>query len=220
MTAMKQSKITCLFVDIGGVLLSDGWGQEARTLVAKTFNLNLKEMEYRHNQTFNTYELGKLTIDEYLNRVVFYEKRKFTSAEFKKFMFMQSKPYPFMINLIQKLKAKYGLKIVVVSNEARELNAYRIKKFKLDRFIDFFISSCFVHLRKPDADIFRLALDIAQVSVRQIVYIENTFMFVQVAERLGIRSIHHTNCKNTRAKLSSYGLVLLPDTRRSSEIAE
>ena len=118
MTAMNQSKITCLFVDIGGVLLSDGWGQEAHTLAAKTFDLNLKEMEYRHNQTFNTYELGKLTIDEYLNRVVFYEKRKFTPAEFKKFMFMQSKPFPLMIDMVRKLKTKYGLKIAVVSNEA------------------------------------------------------------------------------------------------------
>jgi len=40
--------------------------------------------------------------------------------------------------------------------------------------VDSFISSCFVHLRKPDADIFRLALDIAEVPARQVVYIENT----------------------------------------------
>ena len=114
-----------------------------------------------------------------------------------------------MIDLVRKLKIKYGLKIAVVSNEARELNAYRIKKFSLGGFVDFFISSCFVHLRKPDTDIFRLALDIAQVSVRQIVYIENTFMFVQVAERLGIRSIHHIDYKNTCAQLSSFGLDII-----------
>ena len=77
-------------------------------------------------------------------------------------MFAQSKPYVEMIGLVAQLKVRYGLKIAVVSNEARELNAYRIRKFKLDGFVDFFISSCFVHIRKPDADIFRLALDIAQ----------------------------------------------------------
>ena len=81
----------------------------------------------------------------------------------------------------------------MVSNEARELNSYRIRKFKLDGFVDSFISSCFVHVRKPDADIFRLALDIAQAPARQVVYIENTPMFVQVAEGLGIRSILHTD---------------------------
>jgi len=123
-------------------------------------------------------------------------------------MFSQSKPYPLMINLIRELKAKYGLKVFVVSNEGRELNAYRIHSFKLDEFVDSFISSCYVHLRKPDEDIFRLALDISQVNHKQIVYIENTFLFVQVAESLGIQSIFHTDYKKTRAKLASFGLVL------------
>jgi putative hydrolase of the HAD superfamily len=195
-------------VDIGGVMLSDGWGHESRALAAKTFGLDLKEMETRHNQVFGTCELDKLTFEEYLKRAVFYEKRDFTLAEFKRFIFMRSRPYLPMIDLVRKLKARYGLKIVVVSNEVRELNLYRIKKFKLDKFVDSFISSCFVHLRKPDADIFRLALDIAQVPVEQIVYIENTPMFVKVAQSLGIESICHTDYKMTRAKLASFGLEI------------
>jgi putative hydrolase of the HAD superfamily len=98
------------------------------------------------------------------------------------------------------------LKIVVVSNEGRELNEYRIHKFKLDGFVDYFISSCFVRLRKPDADIFRVALDTVRVPAKQVIYIENTPMFVQTAEGLGIRSIFHTDYKTTRAKLASLGL--------------
>jgi len=121
-------------------------------------------------------------------RVVFYQKRPFTPAQFQRFMFAQSKPYPEMIDLVAQLKVRYGLKIAVVSNEARELNEHRIRKFKLDEFVDFFISSCFVHVRKPDADIFRLALDIAQAPARQVVYIENTPMFVQIAEGLGFEA--------------------------------
>jgi putative hydrolase of the HAD superfamily len=121
-------------------------------------------------------------------------------------MFAQSKPYPEMIELVRKLKVKYGLKIVVVSNEGRELNSHRIRKFKLDGFVDSFVSSCFVHVRKPDADIFRLALDIAQAPARQVVYIENTPMFVQIAEGLGVRSILHTDYGSTCAKLASFGL--------------
>jgi putative hydrolase of the HAD superfamily len=204
----KDLPITTLFVDIGGVLLTDGWVQKYRSLAAKTFDLNFKEMEIRHYLNFNTYESGKLSIDEYLRRVVFYEGRRFSLNVFKKFMFSQSKPYPQMINLIAQLKAKYGLKIVVVSNEARELNAYRIHTFKLDVFVDSFISSCYVHLRKPDEDIFRLALDISQVNHKQIVYIDNTFLFVQVAESLGIKSIFHRDYKTTQAKLACLGLVL------------
>jgi putative hydrolase of the HAD superfamily len=204
---MKRSaSITALFLDIGGVLLTDGWDHHARKRAATHFKLKLTELEDRHHLTFDTYEEGKLTLEEYLGRVVFYQKRPFTRAQFRHFMFAQSKPYPEMIELIRKLKAKCGLKIAVVSNEARELNAHRIRKFKLAGFVDSFVSSCFVHIRKPDADIFRLALDIAQAPARQVVYIENTPMFVQIAEGLGIRSILHTDYRSTCAKLAAFGL--------------
>lgn len=204
---MKRStEITTLFLDIGGVLLTNGWDHHARKRAATNFKLELAEMEDRHHLTFDTYEEGKLTLEEYLGRVVFYQKRPFTRAQFRRFMFAQSKPYPEMIELVAQLKVRHGLKIAVVSNEGRELNAYRIRKFKLDRLVDSFISSCFVHLRKPDADIFRLALDIAQALPRQVVYIENTLMFVQIAEGLGIRSVLHTDYKSTCAKLASFGL--------------
>jgi putative hydrolase of the HAD superfamily len=195
-----------MFLDIGGVLLTNGWDHQARKRAATNFKLELAEIEDRHRLTFDTYEEGKLTLDEYLGRVVFYQKRPFTRAEFRRFMLAQSKPYPEMIELITRLKVRHGLKIAVVSNEGRELNAYRIRKFKLDGFVDVFISSCFVHIRKPDVDIFRLALDITQTPAGQTVYIENTSMFVRVAESLGIRSILHTDYSSTRTKLVSLGL--------------
>jgi putative hydrolase of the HAD superfamily len=203
----RTIEITTLFLDIGGVLLTDGWDHHARKRAATRFQLDLSEMEDRHHLTFDTYEEGKLSLEEYLGRVVFYQKRPFTRAQFRRFMFAQSKAHPEMIDLVTQLKARHGLKIAAVSNEARELNAYRIRQFKLNGFVDFFVSSCFVHLRKPDADIFRLALDIAQVPVKEILYIENTPMFVQIAEGLGIRSILHSDYRSTRAKLASFGLV-------------
>src|SRR5665213_702532 len=203
-----KTAITCVFLDIGGVLLTDGWNRQARQRAAMTFKLEWAEMENRHHLVFETFEEAKLTLAEYLGRVVFYRKRPFTRAQFQRFMFAQSKPYPRMLDWVRALKTKYGLKIAVVSNEARELNAYRIQKFKLDGFVDFFISSCFVHLRKPDAAIFRLALDIAQTPVRQVVYIEDTPMFVQIAEDIGIRSILHTDYSSTSAKLAALGLQI------------
>ena len=202
----NTTAVTCLFLDIGGVLLTNGWDHHARKRASAHFKLRWAEMEDRHRLNFATYEEGKLTLEEYLARVVFYQKRPFTRAQFRNFMFAQSKPHPEMIELVAHLKARYGLKIAVVSNEGRELNAYRIRTFKLDGFVDAFISSCFVHLRKPDADIFRLALDIVQVPALQVIYIDNTPMFVQVAEGLGIRSILHTDYSLTCAKLASLGL--------------
>ena len=111
---MKKAAPVEALVDIGGVLLTDGWGHQARKLAVETFNLDL---------------------------VVFYREQTVSRSEFRKFMFEQSKPQPEMINLMRKLKAKFGLKIVVVSNEGRELNDYRIQKFKLNEFVDSFISS-------------------------------------------------------------------------------
>ncbi|MGO9840703.1 MAG: HAD family hydrolase [Candidatus Acidiferrales bacterium] len=204
---MKRAiPITTLFLDVGGVLLTNGWDHHARRRAAKNFKLQWAEMEDRHRLVFETHEEGKITFEEYLGRVVFYKKRPFTRSQFRRFMFTQSKPYSEMLDLAAQLKVRYELKIAVVSNESREVNAYRIRKFKLNGFVDSFISSCFVHIRKPDADIFRLALDIAQTPARHVLYIENTPMFVQIAEGLGIRSILHTDYKSTCAKLASFGL--------------
>lgn len=202
----KSILVTTLFVDIGGVLLTDGWGHEFRKMAVKEFHLNQQEMEDRHQRVFETFELDKITMEEYLKLVIFYERRPFNPAQFKKFMFACSESDPKMIGLIRQLKARYGLKIIVVSNESRELNEHRIHKFRLNEFVDAFISSCYVGLRKPDADIFRLALDIAQIPAQQVVYIENTPMFVQIAEGVGIRGICHTDYTSTCEKLASFGL--------------
>jgi putative hydrolase of the HAD superfamily len=205
---MAVQPITALFVDIGGVLLTNGWDRSMRKRAAETFGLNSAEMDERHHLTFDTFEEGKLSLEEYLNRVVFYQTRPFSREEFKSFMFAQSQPYPEMMELIRSLKRRYGLKVAAVSNEGRELTVYRIQEFRLVEFVDFFISSCFVHFRKPDADIYRIALDIAQVSPAQLVYIDDRGMFIEVAQALGIRGIHHVSYESTRNALAGLGLTL------------
>ena len=205
---MKGSTaITTLFLDVGGVLLTNGWDHHSRALAAKTFGLDLEEMEGRHHLTFDTYETGKLTLDEYLSRTIFFKEQPFTRDQFREFMFAQSQSHGEMIDLVRKLKARHGLRIAVVNNEARELNSHRIRTFKLNEFVHFFISSCFVHFRKPDADIYRLALDIAQTPAEQVVYIDDQPMFVQIAEGLGIQSIRHADYQSTREQLASFGLT-------------
>lgn len=202
------TEITTLFIDIGGVLLSNGWDRKARRRATETFQLDHDELDERHHLTFDTFEEGKLSLEEYLTRVVFYEERPFSREEFRTFMFDQTSPFPEMIELICQLKTRYGLKVAVVNNEGRELNEHRIKTFGLGTFVDFFISSCFVHFRKPDADMFRIALDIAQVAPEQVVYIEDRPMFVEVARNLGIRGIVHTDYEKTKQELAYWGLSL------------
>jgi putative hydrolase of the HAD superfamily len=204
MTPTKPIK--ALFLDIGGVLLTNGWDRQARRRAAELFNLDYQQIDERHHLTFDTYESGKLSLDDYLKRIVFYEKRSFSPLEFTRFIMEQSQPYPDMIALVSQLKQTYGLKLVAVNNEAREINAYRIRQFGLDSFIDAFVSSCYVHLRKPDVDIFRLALDVAQVEPEQVVYVDDRAMFVQVARTLGMNCLHHTAYETTVAAFGSLGL--------------
>ncbi|GAB3896910.1 HAD family hydrolase [Spirosoma agri] len=200
--------IKALFLDIGGVLLTNGWDRNARRRAAELFNLDLEQLNERHHLTFDTYESGKLSLDDYLKRIVFYEKRPYSPLEFTKFIMEQSHPYPDMIQLMSQLKQEHGLKLLAVNNEGREINAYRIRQFGLDTFFDAFVSSCYVHLRKPDTDIFQLALDIAQVEPDQVVYIDDRLLFVQVARKLGMHCIQHTSYESTRDKLAAVGLTL------------
>jgi len=204
----QNHPVTALFLDVGGVLLTNGWDRRMRAKAAELFGLDYTEMNERHHLTFDTYEEGKLSLEEYLDRVIFYQIRTFSRDEFKQFMFAQSRPFPEMINFIRKLKARYGLKIVVISNEDRELTVHRIQKFNLGEFVDFFVSSCFVHFRKPDADIFRMALDMAQVPQERVVYVDDRAMFVEVAQGLGLRGIVHKNVETTREALAKFGLDL------------
>ena len=198
--------ITTLFLDIGGVLLTNGWDRHARMQAADTFHIDFKELDERHHLTFDTYEEGKLSLEEYLNQVVFFEERPFSMEEFRTFMFSRSQPYNEMSDLVRVLKARYHLKTVAVSNEGRELTRYRIQQFKLQEVIDSFISSCFVHYRKPDPDIYHIALDISQSAPEQVVYIDDRRLFVEVAGELGIQSIYHTSYQTTHKALDSLGL--------------
>ena len=209
---MTQSEITTLFLDIGGVLLSNGWDRYSRQRAAETFHLDYAKMEERHHLTYDTYEEGKLSLDDYLQRVVFYQERPFSKEEFRAFMYNRSRPYNDMLDLVHVLKARYNLKTVAVSNEGRELTLYRIRQFDLQGIIDIFVSSCFVRLRKPDPDIYRLALDISQSSPEQVAYLDDRLMFIQEAERLGIRSIHHTSYQATNKALAALRLNALKES--------
>jgi len=203
-----SSGVTTLFLDIGGVLLSNGWDRQMRRRAAQHFKLDYEEMNERHHLIFDSYEKDLLSLEGYLERVVFYEERTFTREEFKTFMFDQSQPHREMLTLVGRLKARYHLKTVAVSNEGRELNLHRIHKFALAEVIDFFVSSCYVHIRKPDPGIFLMALDMAQVAPQQVVYFEDREMFVDVARKLGIHGVLHSSYESTCSALADLGFSI------------
>ncbi len=188
-----------LFSDIGGVLLSNGWGHESREAAAKKYGINYGEMEVLHNFIFNVYEIGKITLDTYLDTVIFNQPRNFTKEEMKQFIFDQTTELPDTLPWLIQLKKKHPyLKVISINNEARELNEHRIQKFKLHDFFDAFVSSCEVKMRKPDPEIFHLALGIAQAKPEECLYLDDRSFLVQAARNAGIHAHHHETFEKTR----------------------
>jgi putative hydrolase of the HAD superfamily len=200
------TKITHLFTDLGGVLLTNGWDRGLRKLVATQFAIDPAEMDERHHLTYDTYEAGKISLSLYLERVVFWEPRPFSEQQVVDFMLEQARSFPDMIEMYKRLKAKYGLRVVVVSNEGRELTKDRIRRFNLKDFVDIFVVSSYVHFRKPDEDIFHIALDVAQAEPEEVVYVDDRHMFAEVASRLGMHEIWHRDLEGTRAAFEALGL--------------
>ena len=179
-----------------------------RRRAVDAFGFDFAEVADRSRLAFEVYEAGKISLDEYLQWVVFDRPRSFSPQDLKAFMLAESQAHPEVIELVRTLKARYGLKIAVVTNDGREFIVHRIQRYRLAEFVDYFIVSCFVHCRKPDPAIYRMALDIGQASPLQVLYIDDQAMFVEVAQDLGMRGIHHTDYASTRTQLEAFGLSL------------
>ena len=198
------SKIKVVFMDIGGVLLTNGWGHESRQKAAKEFGFDYEEMNGLHNFIYNVFEIGSISLDEYLETVLFYCPRDFTKEDFKAFMYDQSVELPNMLSWLKNWKRQIDLPVFALSNESRELNDYRIEKFKLHQLYDGFFSSCYVGARKPDPRIYKRAFEIAKVNPEECVYFDDRSMFVNVAKKMGINSIQHQKFEDTQRILEKF----------------
>jgi len=195
---VEATGINILFFDVGGILLTNGWGHESREEASRRFGLDYDEVDDLHTFIFNVYEAGSVDLDEYLDTVIFNHPRDFAREDFKQFMFEQSKELPDMLAWLKEWKKDCGFRIISINNEGKELNDYRVKKFKLHQCFDAFISSCEVGIRKPDPKIFRLAMGVAQALPQQCVYFDDRKMFALAAQKLGIRAYQHTSFESTK----------------------
>jgi putative hydrolase of the HAD superfamily len=194
-----RNEYKILFSDIGGVLLSNGWGHRSRMAAAEKYGIDYGEMDVLHNFIFNVFEMGKISLDDYLDTVVFTQERKFSRKEFKEFMLAQSVLLPDTLAWLINWKKKHPhVKVISINNEARELNEHRIKQFRLHDFFDAFVSSCEVGMRKPDPGIFHLALGIAQAKPEECLYFDDTDMLVEAAKKAGIHAHHHESFAGTK----------------------
>ena len=201
-----MSKITTLFWDIGGVILTNGWDTRARREAAETFHLDWEEFQDRHDLSFPAFDSGNISLNEYLNRTLFYRSRGFSREEFTAFMFAQSKEYPESRGVLDAAARTGKYFIGAVNNEPLELNEYRIEAFRLRRDFQVFFSSCYLHARKPEEMIFRIALEVTQRPAPECVFIDDRPLNLENPRRLGMNTIHYQSAVQLRQELQTYGV--------------
>jgi len=199
-------RISAIFWDVGGVLLTNGWDRAQREKALEQFHLDREEFNDRHEMLVSSFERGKISLDEYLDRTIFYRSRPFTRDEFRQFMFALSQPKSDELALAQELSRSGKYLMSTINNESRELNLYRIEKFGLREIFDIFISSCFVGLRKPEKDIYRLALEVTQKAPAQCCFIDDRDLNLESAEKLGMQTIRMQTAEQLRQELRKLGV--------------
>jgi putative hydrolase of the HAD superfamily len=201
-----MAKITAMFWDVGGVLLTNGWDRPARRRAVENFKLDWDDFEDRHELMATRFETGRSTLDRYLDRTIFYRSRDFSKDKFREFMFAQSQPIEATLNLAGRLAHTGEYLLATLNNESRELNLYRIEHFGLRKYFSFFISSCFVGVKKPDDEMFRLALDLSQRSPEECVFIDDRELNLECAGRYGLRTLRFRSATELESELRGAGV--------------
>jgi len=193
--------ITTLFWDIGGVVLTNGWDRNSRKAASEAFQFDYEEFQDRHELSFPAFDAGQLSLNEYLDRTLFYRQRKFTREDFIAFMYAQSKEYTATREILDAVVATKQFFVGAINNEPLELNQYRIENFQLRRDFQVFFSSCYVHSRKPEEGIFRVALEVTQRKPEECIFIDDRPLNLEAPRRLGFAVIHHQSAEQLRADL-------------------
>jgi putative hydrolase of the HAD superfamily len=199
-------EIDSIFWDIGGVVLTNGWDRNSRKAAAEAFHLDWEEFSDRHDLSFPAFDCGQITMEEYLNRTLFYRQRPFSREEFTAFMFAQSKPLPGSREVLDAVTNKQKYFVGAINNEPLELNEYRIEAFRLRRNFLVFFSSCYVHSRKPEPTIFKVALEVTQRKAERCVFIDDRPLNLESPKKLGFNAIHFQNPDQLKSDLGKLGV--------------
>ena len=192
-----------LFFDVGGVLLTNGWDTAARTKAAQTFGIDYPEFQTRHEMLKTAFETGRIDLDTYVKRAVFFQPRGFTPEEFKTFMFGQSQLLGDTLDFVRALAATGRYRLFTLNNESRELQDYRTRTFDLAAPFRGILASCYLGQAKPDEEIYLNALGIAGCSAEHALFIDDRAMNVEAAAALGLHTVRFTGLDELRTFLKS-----------------
>jgi len=201
-------EISTIFFDIGGVILTNGWDRDARREAAQAFQLDWEDFQDRHDLSFPAFDAGQITLNQYLDRSLFYRTRSFTREEFTAFMFAQSREFPETRAILSALARSGKYLIGAINNEPLELNQYRIEAFQLRHDFQLFFSSCYLNARKPEEAIYRIALQVTQRAPESCVFIDDRALNLENPRRLGMNVVHHQNAPQLRQELQTLGIAV------------
>ncbi|MEJ2617247.1 MAG: HAD family phosphatase, partial [Ignavibacteriaceae bacterium] len=191
-----MSNITTLLFDVGGVILTNGWDEINRREGAEHFNLDFDETERKHNEVFTDFEKGNVSLNKYVEEVIFYKKRNFNQEDFINFIKSRTKPYESSIQILKKLSEDKKYMLATINNETYELNLFRINHFKLYKYFTSFFSSGFLNTRKPEPLIFKIALNVLHKTPSECLFIDDRIENIEEAKNQGIQTIHLTDVRN------------------------
>jgi putative hydrolase of the HAD superfamily len=203
---MNAPKFHILYSDVGGVLGTNGWDTGLRQKIAAHFKVDIEEIESRHHLVFDSYERGHMSFEDYLRCVFFNVPRAFTVEEVRAYTYNESVAWPENIEFLKRTKTLNGLKIALISNEGQGLTEHRVRKFQLRTLAEFMIFSNCVGYRKPDREIWHLALDLAQAKPEESIYVDDRKMFVDIAAEMGFTAVHYISLEDTSKRLRELGL--------------
>ena len=203
-----MSDVTALFWDVGGVILTNGWDRASRADAARKFGIDWEEFQDRHELAFPAFETGRINLDTYLQRTVFYRKRSFTREEFTDFMFSQSSEFPESRAVLSDVASCGKYLQATINNEPLELNERRIHQFNLRREFKAFFSSCYLGVRKPDEGIYKLALEVTQRSPDECLFIDDRELNLECARQMNMRTIHFQDAAQLRRDLAASGVTI------------
>jgi putative hydrolase of the HAD superfamily len=196
-----------VFVDIGGVLGTNGWDSAQRQNALEKFKLDKKDFEFRHQEIVGAWEEGRISMEEYMDLAVFHCPRDFTREQFRNFVFSQSVPYPDSIGAVRELAARRTHVVMTLNNESAELNRYRIDHFGLAPIFEAFLSSCWLNARKPTQAFFSRAFGVANANPVDSILIDDREQNIVRAKELGMQTIHCTDPKQLRAQMVAASLL-------------
>ncbi|WP_199550284.1 HAD-IA family hydrolase [Streptomyces sp. N35] len=117
-------------------------------------------------------------------------------------IFGDLRPEPLLINAAAEAR-RAGIKVGILSNSVGLAPWDLYEGYDLEKRYDAVVISEHYQMRKPDPELFEIALKAMGMPASQCVFVDDSEAYVQAAEQLGFAGVHNNDPRQTVAALSS-----------------